>query len=298
MLDSRAHPASQTIVAAGWSPRETAGMSRRPLNPLITVAFSTRGALMPAWMSQHLAADAGLGVLDQDASSAVAAWFASRTGNRDAYVPTASLWLPMAAVGSERSRRLVRHISEHQGNESPGLVLLTPTLQYRELSRQVLELQAVTTAPILLGLSTSHLRGGRPHLVQLGALRHFAEEWDLGVALDLTGRLDPTWEAEAAVTRVGQRLRLLRVRDTAPSRNAVGLDRVACRALHAALDRESPLTVAVASSRPSPLPVTPRAASLNARRAADYIIERNMLHISALREGMDRFEQSRSSRGS
>ena len=60
--------------------------------------------------------------------------------------------------------------------------------------------------------------------MQLGALRHFAEEWDLGVALDLTGRLDPTWEAEAAVTRLGQRLQLLRVRDTAPSRNAVGLD--------------------------------------------------------------------------
>jgi hypothetical protein len=133
--------------------------------------------------------------------------------------------------------------------------------------------------------------------VQLGALRHFAEEWDLGVALDLTGRLDPTWEAEAAVTRLGQRLQLLRVRDTTPSRNAVGLDRVACRALHAALDRESPLMVAVASSRVSPLPVTPRAAALNARRAADYIIERNLLHISALREDIDRFEQSRSSRG-
>jgi hypothetical protein len=117
------------------------------------------------------------------------------------------------------------------------------------------------------------------------------------VALDLTGRLDPTWEAEAAVTRLGQRLQLLRVRDTSPSRNAVGLDRVACRALHAALDRESALMVAVASSRLSPLPVTPRAAAVNARRAADYIIERNLLYIGALREDIDRFEQSRSSRG-
>lgn len=70
-------------------------MSRRPPNALITVAFSTRGALMPAWMSQHLAADAGLSVLDQDASSAVAAWFANRMGSRESYVPTASLWLPI-----------------------------------------------------------------------------------------------------------------------------------------------------------------------------------------------------------
>jgi hypothetical protein len=272
-------------------------MSRRPLNALITVAFSTRGALMPAWMSQHLAADAGLGVLDQDASSAISAWFASRTGNRDAYVPTASLWLPISGASSERSRRLVRQISDHQGDDAPTLVLITSSLQYRDLTRQVVNLQSATHSKLLLGLSTSQLRGGRPHLVQLGALRHFAEEWDLGVALDLTGRLDPTWEAEAAVTRLGQRLQLLRVRDTAPSRNAVGIDRVACRALHAALDRESPLMVAVASSRHSPLPVTPRAASVSARRAADYIIERNLLHISALREDMDRFQQSQSSRG-
>ncbi len=272
-------------------------MSRRPPNALITVAFSTRGALMPAWMSQHLAADAGLSVLDQDASSAVAAWFANRMGSREAYVPTASLWLPITTSSSERSHRLVEQISERQGDSPPSLVLLASSLQVRDLSRHVMELQRSSRSRLLLGLNTSQLRGGRPHLVQLGALRHFAEEWDIGVALDLTGRLDPTWEAEAAVTRLGQRLQLLRVRDTSPSRNAVGLDRVACRALHAALDREIPLIVAVASSRLSPLPVTPRAASVNARRAADYILERNLLHISALREDMDRFEQSRTSRG-
>lgn len=272
-------------------------MSRRPLNALITVAFSTRGALMPAWMSQHLAADAGLNALDQDASSALSSWFASRAGSRQAYVPTASLWLPMGTALSERNRRLVRQVSECQGGEPPALVLIASSLHYRDLSRQVVELQSASPSRLLIGVNTSQLRGGRPHLVQLGALRHFAEEWDLGVALDLTGRLDPTWEAEAAVTRLGQRLQLLRVRDTAPSRNAVGLDRVACRALHAALDRENPLLVAVASSRVSPLSATPRTAAVNARRAADYIVERNMLHISALREDMDRFEQSRSSRG-
>jgi hypothetical protein len=272
-------------------------MSRRSLNALITVAFSTRGTLMPGWMSQHLAADAGLSVLDQDATSAVGAWFTNRGGSREAYVPTASLWLPISTAASERSQRLVRQVIERQDGDVPSLVLLVSSLQYRDLTRQIVEIQAQTPAKLLIGLSSSQLRGGRPHLVQLGALRHFAEEWDLGVALDLTGRLDPTWEAEAAVTRLGQRLHLLRVRDTTPSRNAVGLDRVACRALHAAVDRESALIVAVASSRLSPIPVTPRAAAVNARRAADYIIERNLLHISALREDMDRFEQSRSSRG-
>ncbi|MCA9876672.1 MAG: hypothetical protein KC442_02790 [Thermomicrobiales bacterium] len=272
-------------------------MARRLPSHLVTVAFSTRGVLLPAWMSQHVAADAGLSALDQDAASAAGAWFASRTGNRDAYVPTASLWLPIDLAIAERNRRLAQQISAHQAGETPSLVLQCSSIQHRDLIRQVLPLQAATNAPLLIGLGAPHLRGGRPHLVQLGALRRFAEEWDIGVALDVTGRIDPTWEAEAAVTRLGQRLRLLRVRDSAPSRSAVGLDRVACRALHAALDRDSPLLVAVASSRLSPFPVTPRAASINARRAADYIAERNLLHVSALREGIDRFEQSRSSRG-
>ena len=272
-------------------------MSRRPLNTLITVAFSTRGALMPAWMSQHLAADAGLSVLDQDACTAAGAWFASRMGSREAYVPTSSLWLPIGSASNERNRRLVAQISERQGGAMPSLVLLASSMQYRDLSRRVMEVQKMTHARVLLGLGSAQLRGGRPHLVQLGALRHFAEEWDLGVARDLTGRLDPTWEAEAAVTRLGKRLHLLRVHDSAPSRTAIGLDRVACRALHAAIDREHPLLVAVAPSRLTPLPVTPRAAAVNARRAADYIVERNLLHISALREDMDRFPQSRSSRG-
>lgn len=272
-------------------------MSRRLPSHLVTVAFSTRGVLMPSWMSQHVAADAGLGALDQDAASVAGAWFTGRIGNRDAYVPTASLWLPIDAASAERNRRLVQEIAARQRGETPGLVLQCTSIQHSDLVRQIMPLQAATSAPLLVGLGAPHLRGGRPHLVQLGALRRFAEEWDLGVALDLTGRIDPTWEAEAAVTRLGQRLKVLRVRDSAASRSAVGLDRVACRALHAALDRTGPLLVAVAPARLSPFPVTPRAASINARRAADYIAERTLLHVSALREGIDRFEQSRSSRG-
>jgi hypothetical protein len=46
-------------------------------------------------------------------------------------------------------------------------------------------------------------------------VRHIAEEWDLGVVLDLTNEVDSNWEAEAAVMRLGDRLRM--VRFTAPA---------------------------------------------------------------------------------
>jgi hypothetical protein len=133
--------------------------------------------------------------------------------------------------------------------------------------------------------------------VQLGTIRRFAEEWDLSIALDLSGRFDPTWEAEAAVARIGERLTLLRMPMSAPSRAAVGRDRVACRALHAAIDRSPTLDVALSTSRPMPFPVTPRAAANGARRAAQYVEDRAAIHAEALREGISRFEGSHLPRG-
>ncbi len=100
--------------------------------------------------------------------------------------------------------------------------------------------------------------------MQLGGIRRFAEEWDLTVAIDLSGQFDPTWEAEAAVARLGERLAILRINASAPSRAAVGRDRVACRALHAAMDRDHFLEVAVAPVKTVPFPITPRVASSGA----------------------------------
>ena len=140
--------------------------------------------------------------------------------------------------------------------------------------------------PVVLGLPSTALKGGRPHLVQLGGIRRFAEEWDLSVAIDLSGQFDPTWEAEAAVSRLGERLTIPPDNASAPSRAAVGRDRVACRALHAAMERDHFIEVAVAPVKSVPFPITPRVASYGARRAADYIAERAVLHARALREGI------------
>jgi hypothetical protein len=72
---------------------------------------------------------------------------------------------------------------------------------------------------------------------------------------------------------------------------------VACRALHAALDRGQPLDVAVAAVSPVPFPITPRRAANAAARAAEYIAERIGEQAQALREGLGHFEEYPSSRG-
>jgi hypothetical protein len=165
------------------------------------------------------------------------------------------------------------------------------------MTQLALSAGVVESLPVVLGLSSSALKGGRPHLVQLGGIRRFAEEWDLSVAIDLSGQFDPTWEAEAAVSRLGERLTKLRINGSAPSRAAVGRDRVACRALHAAMDQDHFLEVAVAPVKSVPFPITPRVASYGARRASEYIAERAALHARELREGISHYEGSPTSRG-
>jgi hypothetical protein len=103
---------------------------------------------------------------------------------------------------------------------------------------------------VLLALRSCHLLGGRRHLAELTALRHLAEEWDLGFALDLTCGLDPTWEAEAAIIRLGGHLRLLRIKTAATHRLAVGEDRVVARALGAAMEQAIPPEVALVATVP------------------------------------------------
>ena len=198
-------------------------------------------------------------------------------------MPIRTLWLPASELQSSASRRLIQIFA----NRQPGLSVRRcnpPTRRDVARPDEAVALSAgvVKSLPVVLGLPSTALKGGRPHLVQLGGIRRFAEEWDLSVAIDLSGQFDPTWEAEAAVSRLGERLTMLRINASAPSRAAVGRDRVACRALHAAMDQDHFLEVAVAAVKSVPFPITPRVASYGARRAAGYIAER-ALHARALR---------------
>jgi hypothetical protein len=275
-------------------------MPRRLSGSSIAVSFSTRGTLMPAWMVQHIAAVASVDGVDVDVTSPLRAWLASCFGAAERpYVPVRSIWVPIDGLRSPRNRRLIDTLASHQPDAPPRVIAVLPNSgSVRDLARVFDPTwSALASCQIAIGLAATGLKGGRPHLVQLGGIRRFAEEWDLAIAVDLAGRFDPTWEAEAAVARLGDRLAILRLSATAPSRAAVGRDRVACRALHAAIDRAPSLDVALSAPTPVPFPATPRAAAHAAQRAIDYIAERATLHAQALREDIDRYEGSPSSRG-
>lgn len=265
----------------------------------LAVSFSTRRVMLPPRMVHQAASAASADGLDVDATSTLGAWLAARLASTEPdRAPIRTVWLPASEVQSINSRRLVEGIAQRQSSTQLRVVATVPAGTLHELSRHLaLAAETYQSLPVVLGLPSTSLKGGRPHLVHLGAIRRFAEEWDLMVAIDLSGQFDPTWEAEAAVARLGERLAILRINASAPSRAAVGRDRVACRALHAAMDRDHFLEIAVSPVKTVPFPITPRVASYGARRAVDYIAERAALHTRALREGISRYEGSPSSRG-
>lgn len=105
-------------------------------------------------------------------------------------------------------------------------------------------------ARVIVALRDRHLEGGRRHLVQMTALRRLAEEWEFGVALDLSGSPDARWEAEAAVARLGARLTMIRLPADATSGPGGGGNRAAVRALAAAIDGGHPAQFAIVPGVP------------------------------------------------
>ncbi|MDQ3693640.1 MAG: hypothetical protein M3464_08435 [Chloroflexota bacterium] len=127
---------------------------------------------------------------------------------------------------------------------------------------------------LLVAIRGRHLVGGRPHLAELTALRHLAEEWDLGIALDLAATVDPTWEAEAAVFRLGNHLRLIRVPTSALDKFAIGKDRVISRAVAAAIDQGMPPEIALVPTVPLIQVASRRAKLADIDRAVEAIVNR------------------------
>lgn len=84
---------------------------------------------------------------------------------------------------------------------------------------------------IAVAIRSSELEGTRDHLAALARLRRYAEEWDLQLAVDLTGRVDPRWEVEAALIRLLPRLSLVRLRLPSSPQSWEGHDRVTSRAV-------------------------------------------------------------------
>jgi hypothetical protein len=125
--------------------------------------------------------------------------------------------------------------------------------------------------PVALAIPARRLVGGRSHLVQLTALRRLAEEWEFELALDLRGAIDPRWEAEAAIDRLGPRLTLIRLGTDVAGGPITGPYRILRRVTGAALGREQRVVFALVPTGPPWHRLWPAALAESCRRAGDYL---------------------------
>jgi hypothetical protein len=215
-------------------------------------------------------------------------------------VPIRSVWVPRGG----RWRRSRRESATSVAIEVAGLaqaetvVVRLPDFRDGRASRAAITgitepLRALVrpTTRIATAIDAAQLEGGRRHLVQLTALRRLAEEWDFDIALDLLGSVDPQWEVEAAITRLGGRLTLLRLGPVGVPRSASIQARLTARALASALDGGFGGCIALAPS----VPVWQRARPIAVTRACASAAEHVRLRYATVLEQtiLDRFPDPR-----
>ena len=173
------------------------------------------------------------GRMESDPAQAAVVWLPSdlaSTPDLAVQSPLVSRWLPDTPV-------LVVDLPHN-----PDELMLTIGRAYRLAEGLAPSYPACVVA---VGLRSTHLAGGRHHLANLTLLRRRTEEWGLSIALDLTASFDPLWEAEAAVLRLGSRLTVLRIKSRANLPSAVDADRVARRAVLAAVEQRRDVTLSI-----------------------------------------------------
>lgn len=165
----------------------------------------------------------------------------------------AALWLPYGMKGHsiDRWQRTEPAIRQSLAARPERVVIAMPKnetlLSRAEIAGIAESVRALVGAelPITLALASESLLGGRSHLAQLTVLRRLAAEWEFDLALDLTGKLDTRWEAEAAILRLGARLRLLRVAGVRRGGDWHPAARLVARAVTAALQAEPGVTLSL-----------------------------------------------------
>jgi hypothetical protein len=208
---------------------------------------------------QRAAASVAGGAVEIDLAARFLPRDVERFDRVDALSPVAAVWLPRPPLDSLEERGAWIRLANHCAG-AWGARLLVVEMPKGDIGRHAATLlpalghhvPGAIAAPvrIAVGLRATHLEGGRPHLVQLRALRRFAEEWDLSIALDLAGALDQRWEAEAAMARLADHTALVRVSSDALEPSPIGKARVAMRALFAGIDLQPGLAVAVVARVP------------------------------------------------
>ena len=138
----------------------------------------------------------------------------------DRGIAVRAIWLPQVSAGRtwiDRSASLAELAGElAAGSGARSLVLDRPHGPPPSRAHQARLLRAVRDkvqrgARLTFAIRPGELEGTREHLRALAALRRAAEEWDIDLALDLHGPIDPTWESEAAVSKVLPRLTVVRI---------------------------------------------------------------------------------------
>jgi hypothetical protein len=205
-------------------------------------------------------AEASLQGIDLDLTTPLRRWRLARQAvSQDAVSDIRSIWLPSSGYQGDQREAWFVTIWEAAAQDGKPVTLIVPAqggLTSPMMSRQVqraitLQREAPTAARVALAVHPRNPDGGRAHLVHLSALRAFAEEWELELALDLTGHVDWLWEAEAAIYRMMPRLSLIRLTFPLPRLDAHVRTRMTKRVLAAAID--GGFAGAIALSVPLPL---------------------------------------------
>lgn len=130
-----------------------------------------------------------------------------------------SVWLPDIMRGPlliQRAQRLDDFL--RQSRDDHGLrQLIVPRLHQEEVgynvSRLARDLTRNTGGVVRLAIAVHAASFVRQpdYLDRITAIRRAVEEWDIDIALDLTGNVSPRWECEAAVAKMFHRLALVRI---------------------------------------------------------------------------------------
>jgi hypothetical protein len=131
-----------------------------------------------------------------------------------------SVWIAGMIAGPASRSRLLRLTTLLRGcKDELGLrtIVIPRAAHLRHGSsigpsiREIVSDRSKTSARIAVGIRAIDFANDRRHLDELIATRRMAEEWDLDIALDLTGNVSAHWEAEAAIMRLLPRLTLVRL---------------------------------------------------------------------------------------
>lgn len=146
-------------------------------------------------------------------------WRQIASRNEQSTVRMRSLWLPATLTGFRVDQRhariteLIAHGRDQLGLREIIMPRLTADASQLNLTSEVRTLAKSSNGVIriAIGIRAASIMRHADHLDRIAAIRRTVEEWEYGVALDLTGDIPTGWEAEAAVARLIHRLAVVRL---------------------------------------------------------------------------------------